>query len=140
MKNVTVSLDDELHRKARIRAAELGTSLSTLVKQHLETLAGGEGNAPVSPSPVRDMQTGYTALPAGAAPASGPPYRVNGKKVWTRDGKPRQPGALRGKIHMADDFDEWPEGFLDAMLEDDTPDAENWWKSANEVLKSGKDG
>ena len=28
---------------------------------------------------------------------------------------PRQPGALQGKIWMADDFDEWPPGFLDAM-------------------------
>ncbi|HKM61316.1 MAG TPA: prevent-host-death protein [Acidisphaera sp.] len=27
----------------------------------------------------------------------------------------RQPGALRGKIWMAPDFDEWPEDILDAM-------------------------
>jgi antitoxin (DNA-binding transcriptional repressor) of toxin-antitoxin stability system len=28
---------------------------------------------------------------------------------------PRKSGVLRGKIWMADDWDEWPEGFLDAM-------------------------
>jgi len=28
---------------------------------------------------------------------------------------PRQAGALKGKIWMADDWDEWPEGFIDAM-------------------------
>ena len=28
---------------------------------------------------------------------------------------PRQPGALAGQIHMADDFDTWPPDLLDAM-------------------------
>jgi antitoxin (DNA-binding transcriptional repressor) of toxin-antitoxin stability system len=31
---------------------------------------------------------------------------------------PRKLGLLRGKIWMADDWDEWPEGFLDAMEND----------------------
>ena len=30
---------------------------------------------------------------------------------------PREPGAMRGQIFMAPDFDEWPPGFLDAMEE-----------------------
>lgn len=29
--------------------------------------------------------------------------------------KRRQAGALRGQIWIADDFDEWPEGFVDQM-------------------------
>jgi antitoxin (DNA-binding transcriptional repressor) of toxin-antitoxin stability system len=29
--------------------------------------------------------------------------------------KPRQAGALKGKIWMADDWDQWPEGFIEAM-------------------------
>jgi len=29
---------------------------------------------------------------------------------------PRKLGALRGKIWIADDFDEWPEGLIDAMV------------------------
>jgi len=32
--------------------------------------------------------------------------------------RPRKSGVLRGKIWMADDWDEWPEGFLDAMEND----------------------
>lgn len=28
---------------------------------------------------------------------------------------PRVLGALKGQIWIADDFDEWPEGFIDAM-------------------------
>ena len=35
MKNVTIALDDETHRLARVRAAELGTSLSAMVKAYL---------------------------------------------------------------------------------------------------------
>lgn len=40
MKNVTVSLDDETFRRARIRAAEVGRSLSSLVRAFLNDLGG----------------------------------------------------------------------------------------------------
>ena len=43
MKNVTVSLDDETWRKARIRASELNTSISALVKRFLNELGSGDG-------------------------------------------------------------------------------------------------
>lgn len=108
MKNVTIALDDETHRKARIRAAELGTSLSALVKQHLRGLADG-----TPPMGVREMPMPYTA--PLAEPAAGPPWLVDGKWVWTKDGKPRQPGAMRGQFKLADDWDEWPEGFLESF-------------------------
>ena len=39
MKNITVSVDEETHRRARIRAAELGTSVSALVRDYLRRLA-----------------------------------------------------------------------------------------------------
>jgi plasmid stability protein len=42
MKNITVSIDDETHRRARIRAAEVGTSLSAAVREFLQGFAGGE--------------------------------------------------------------------------------------------------
>ena len=35
MKNITVSVSDEIYRRARIRAAELGTSVSALVAEFL---------------------------------------------------------------------------------------------------------
>ena len=40
MKNITVSVDEDTHRRARIRAAELDTSVSALVRGYLTTLAG----------------------------------------------------------------------------------------------------
>ena len=42
MKNITVSVDEETHRRARIRAAELDTSVSALVRAFLRTLAEGD--------------------------------------------------------------------------------------------------
>jgi plasmid stability protein len=42
MKNITVSLDDELHRRARVRAAELDTSVSAVVRRFLTEFAGQE--------------------------------------------------------------------------------------------------
>jgi hypothetical protein len=45
VKNITVSLDDEIYRNARIVAAERGTSVSSLVKQYLVLLGSGQGEA-----------------------------------------------------------------------------------------------
>ena len=52
MKNITVSVDDDCHRLARIRAAELGTSLSALVRGYLRSLVAnrdGTGAEPGDP-------------------------------------------------------------------------------------------
>ena len=38
MRNITVSVDEETHRHARIRAAELDTSVSALVREFLRLL------------------------------------------------------------------------------------------------------
>ena len=108
MKNVTIALDDEVHRQARIRAAELGTSLSALVKGYLVGLAGG----PVpSNAGVREMQMPFNhAAPA----ANGPPWLVDGKWVYTKDGKPRQPGSMREQLKdLPDDWDEWSPEMLE---------------------------
>ncbi|MEQ1726491.1 MAG: hypothetical protein ABL882_11265 [Sphingopyxis sp.] len=124
MKNVTIALDDEAHRRARIRAAEMGTSLSALVRDYLSGL--GSETGPAGPSAeLREMPLSFTvqppvptAAPAGPPSLIGPagqPYCVNGKWVWTKDGKPRQPGALRGKLWVADDFDQTPEWLVDAF-------------------------
>ena len=39
MKNITVAVDDETYRSARIRAAELDTSISGLVREYLRLLS-----------------------------------------------------------------------------------------------------
>ena len=43
MRNITVSVDEETHRQARIRAAELDTSVSSLVRQYLQSLVSDRG-------------------------------------------------------------------------------------------------
>jgi hypothetical protein len=113
MKNITISIDDETHRQARIRAAELGTSVSALVKDYLGSLTNGEPHS----QGVREMPMPFNPAPADVAapPLKGPdgqPYFVNGEWVWTKDGKPRKPGGLKGKLWMADDFDQWPDDIL----------------------------
>lgn len=40
VRNITVSVDERTHRQARIRAAELDTSVSALVREFLNRLAG----------------------------------------------------------------------------------------------------
>jgi hypothetical protein len=45
MKNITVSIDDESYRRARMKAAEQDTSVSALVKRFLAELAQGESDA-----------------------------------------------------------------------------------------------
>ena len=42
MRNITVSLDDEVYRRARIAAAAMDTSVSALVKMYLQQLAAVE--------------------------------------------------------------------------------------------------
>ncbi|MYE22719.1 MAG: hypothetical protein F4Y01_02045 [Gammaproteobacteria bacterium] len=46
MKNITVSVDEETHRRARIRAAEMDTSVSALVRGYLADLTDGKDDVP----------------------------------------------------------------------------------------------
>lgn len=39
MKNVTVSLDDESYRRARVKAAQTGRSLSSMVRECIQSVA-----------------------------------------------------------------------------------------------------
>lgn len=118
MKNVTIALDDDTHRNARIRAAELGTSLSALVKDYLTTLVSGD--APLG-NGVREMGMQFKH----ALPSDNGPWLIDGKLSYTRDGKPRQPGALRGKFKSVSVEDlETPDWLIDIMEngEDDFSD------------------
>jgi plasmid stability protein len=42
MRNITVSVPDDVYRAARIRAAEEGKSVSAMVAAHLRALAGAD--------------------------------------------------------------------------------------------------
>ena len=52
MRNITVSVDEETHRRVRVRAAELDTSVSALVREFLNRLvprAGPRGDLETQP-------------------------------------------------------------------------------------------
>ena len=62
MKNITVSVDEETHRMARIRAAQLDTSVSALVREYLEAL--GSDDSPREETTADDGQPGEAASDA----------------------------------------------------------------------------
>ena len=60
IRNITVSVDDETHRRARIRAAELDPSVSALVRGFLARLvqdrAGGHRESTPEPESERERR------------------------------------------------------------------------------------
>ncbi len=55
MRNITVSVDEETHRRARILAAALDTSVSALVREYLMSLVKGSTGKRVSITPESDV-------------------------------------------------------------------------------------
>lgn len=78
MKNITVTLDDETYRRARIKAAERDTSVSGLVKRFLTELAAGESNAEQLKRQERALRERIVAFRAGD--------RLSRDDVHRRDG------------------------------------------------------
>ena len=64
MKNITVSVDDETYRRARVKAAEQDTSLSALVQRFLTNLASGETDAERLRREERSLRARITAFRA----------------------------------------------------------------------------
>ena len=64
MKNITVSVDDETYRQARIRAAERDTSVSALVKQFLTQLAKEEDRFERLLTRERELRASITGFSA----------------------------------------------------------------------------
>jgi hypothetical protein len=54
MKNITLALDEDTYRLARIAAARRDSSVSSLVKQYLQTLAATEA---VPKKPAHELET-----------------------------------------------------------------------------------
>lgn len=65
MKNITISIDDETYRKARIKAAERDTSVSALVKSFLAELAAGESDLERLKREERALRESITNFRAG---------------------------------------------------------------------------
>lgn len=64
MRNITVSLDDETYRRARLIAAERDTSVSALVKQFLVDLASGGSERERLKQEERELRERVTAFRA----------------------------------------------------------------------------
>ncbi len=57
MKNITVTVPDDVYRNARIRAAERGTSVSSLVAEYLGSLSGREAEFSRLEAQQKQIQT-----------------------------------------------------------------------------------
>lgn len=72
MTNLTLTVDEEILRRARIRALEQGTSVNALVREYLKQLAGR--------STAAEGISEFLAATKGAGAGSG-----SGGRTWTRD-------------------------------------------------------
>jgi Family of unknown function (DUF6364) len=72
MANLTLSIDDDVLRRARIRALERGTNVNKLVREYLESFVGD--------GPTRQALDRFLALAEQAQVTSG-----EGGRTWTRD-------------------------------------------------------
>ena len=72
MTNLTLTVDEEILRRARIRALEQGTSVNALVREYLARLAG--------PSRADEGVAEFRAAVEGTGAGNGA-----GGRTWTRD-------------------------------------------------------
>lgn len=72
MANLTVTVDERVLRRARIRALERGTSVNAVVAEYLERYAGADATAAAL--------AGFLDLAAGSRAGSG-----EGGRTWRRD-------------------------------------------------------
>jgi plasmid stability protein len=71
MRNLTITVDEEVLRRARVRALELGTSVNALMRDYLAQLAG----RPTAAEGIAE----FFAATRGSGAGSGPEGRT-----WTR--------------------------------------------------------
>jgi len=79
VKNITLSLDDETYRQARIRAAERNTSVSGLVKQLLISNVPPAGTSAPDPA-VLQLAEELRALTAGRAHSAAESLQREGRE------------------------------------------------------------
>ncbi len=71
MANLTLAVDDQLLRRARLRALEQGTSVNALLRDYLETFAGAKKARQLAISELLDMSSQAESRRGG--------------RQWTRD-------------------------------------------------------
>ena len=71
MANLTITVDDQLLRRARVRAAQLGTSVNAVLRDYMESWAGGSEEKTAA---VRSLLEQASRARSGS-----------GGRRWTRD-------------------------------------------------------
>ena len=71
MANLTITVDDQLLRRARVRAAQLGTSVNAVLRDYMRSWAGGSEER--------------TAAVRALLDRSGRARSARGKRRWSRD-------------------------------------------------------
>ncbi len=104
-----------------------------MVKAYLIGLEAESSELGAPQAGVQETPTSFSAQPGEEPLPPGAYGRFpDGTPYYTPGGKPRQPGAMRGMTAWTEDFDTWPDGFLDALHGDDTPAAKTWWMTPDE--------
>lgn len=80
-KNITLKIDEEVYRKARIRAAEDGTSVSAMVREYLILLAK-ESQDETHTHRVTSLQALYSRAEARATPRSEPLVPLTREEIY----------------------------------------------------------
>lgn len=76
MANLTLSIDDDLLKKARMRALEQDTSVNALVRTYLQKLVGGSSARSGTQKNMAEFLAWAETVHAGSGP---------GGRTWTRD-------------------------------------------------------
>ena len=84
--NLTITVDDETLRRARIRALSQGTSVNAVLRDFLESYAGSEIEAAA--------RSRLAQLARASAASSGP-----GGRTWTREDLYTQRLDRRDRVH-----------------------------------------
>ncbi len=72
MANLTITIDDHLLKRARLRALERGTSINALLRDYLEAFS--------HPEDLLEARLSFAGLARGAGAGSG-----EGGRRWSRD-------------------------------------------------------
>lgn len=81
MRNITLKIDDETYRSARVRAAQAGTSVSAVVRKYLSAFAAGvedDGNA----DRVKSLMQLYARADARASPREHPVQPLTRDEIY----------------------------------------------------------
>ena len=74
MKNITISVDDETYRRARLWAADRETSISAIVRCILTSLPARSQNRPAAPQPLSGKIHASTVSEADNSPVLVPAW------------------------------------------------------------------